>query len=70
VTDPWSPAAANGQASRSWRDVAAWREDPAGTAQKAREDLEVLTAERPETLVGAAFVGGALTAFILRRLAR
>ena len=70
MTDSGSPATVEGQAAPSWRDPAAWRDDPATTAQLARADLEALTAQRPETLVGAAFVGGLLSALILRRLAR
>jgi hypothetical protein len=70
VTEPWTPATAEGQAPPSWRDPAAWRDDPAATAQAAKADLQVLTAERPETLVGAAFAGGVLSALILRHLAR
>ena len=70
MTEPWSPETAQAPAPASWRDPAAWRDDPATTAQLARADLEALTAQRPETLVGAAFVGGLLSALILRRLAR
>lgn len=33
-----------------------------------RQSIEVLAAERPELVVGAAFVGGILAAMILRRL--
>ena len=70
MTEPWSPATAEGQPAPSWKDPAAWREDPASTAQAAGEELRALTAQRPETLVGAAFAGGLLSALILRRLAR
>jgi hypothetical protein len=70
VTEPWSPATAEGQPQPSWRDPASWREDPARTAEAAKAELQTLTAKRPETLVGAAFAGGLLSAMILRRLAR
>jgi hypothetical protein len=39
------------------------------TAQTLIADLEARTADRPEIRVGAAFVGGLLSALILRRLA-
>lgn len=76
----------------SWRDPAAWQEDPAKAAQAAVADVttmaqatvtdvtsmaqsllagfEVRTADRPEMRIGGAFVGGLLSALILRRLAR
>ena len=41
-----------------------------GTAQSTAANVRVLTAERPETVIGAAFVGGLVSALILRRLAR
>jgi hypothetical protein len=40
------------------------------TAQSMVAGFEARTAERPELRVGAAFVGGLLSALILRRLAR
>lgn len=70
MTEPSIPATADGQAPPSWRDPMAWRDDPGRAAQAAKADLDVLAAQRPETLVGAAFVGGVLAATILRRLAR
>jgi len=69
VTEP-EPSVPEGQAQPSWRDPAAWREDPASTAQLAVADVRTITAQRPETLVGAAFAGGLVSAMILRRLAR
>jgi cell division septum initiation protein DivIVA len=39
VTEPWSPETAQSSPPASWRDPAAWQEDPAKAAQAARAEL-------------------------------
>jgi ElaB/YqjD/DUF883 family membrane-anchored ribosome-binding protein len=42
VTEPWSPETAQAPApAASWRDPAAWKEDPASAAQAAVADVTV-----------------------------
>lgn len=39
MTEPWSPETAQAPAPASWRDPAAWQDDPASAAQAAVADV-------------------------------
>jgi hypothetical protein len=74
--DPHSPTTAAPEPTPVVSPVEATPEHPAGTAAPPAEapsilsNLPVDVEERPEILVGAAFVGGILAAMILKRLGR
>jgi ElaB/YqjD/DUF883 family membrane-anchored ribosome-binding protein len=40
VTEPWSPETAQAPAPATWRDPAAWREDPSSAAQAAAAEAK------------------------------
>jgi hypothetical protein len=69
---PWATETASAQAQWSAPGEAgpAWAASPDGSGSSFSSGPQPLYVQRPEILIGAAFVGGLLLAMLLKRLAR